>query len=114
MSNETIPTFAQFCAYLQEMEGFDLNTLAEGEMDVVRADAHGLTLYHVKAGMHDVYFAALAPWFDKLLVQRFLAVSLLDEDFGAAVPLAAALFLQLDGVRYEADTDTLFWYDATA
>lgn len=114
MSNETTPTFAQFRAYMQEMEGFDLNTLGEGEMGVVRADGDGLTLYTASSGLHDVYYEALAPWFDRLLVQRFLSTALLEADFGAATPLVASLFLQLDGVRYESETQTLLWFDTPA
>jgi hypothetical protein len=114
MTSETIPTFAQFRDYMQEMEGFELNLLVEGEMAVVRADEHGLTLFARATDTQEVYFDALAPWFDKLLMQRFLPVALLEEPFGEATPLAAALFLQLDGVRYEADTETLYWFDPTA
>jgi hypothetical protein len=114
MASDTTPTFAQFRAYLQEMEGFALNRVDEGEMGVVRADEDGLTLYTTKEGMHDVYYDALAPWFDRLLVQRFLSTALLEEDFGPATLLVASLFLQLDGVRYETDSQTLFWFDPPA
>jgi len=114
MSSETTPTFAQFRAYMQEMEGFNLNRVDEGEMGVVRADEDGLTLFTTKEGMHDVYYDAIAPWFDRLLVQRFLSTTLLEEDFGAASLLVASLFLQLDGVRYEAESQTLFWFDTPA
>ena len=111
MVNETTPTFAEFRAYMQEMAGFDLNMLGEGEMGVVRADEDGLTLFTAADGLQDVYFEAISPWFDRLLVQRFLSTALLEEDFGQAAPLVASLFLQLDGVRYEPETQTLFWYD---
>ncbi len=76
MSSETTPTFAQFRAYMQEMEGFALNRVDEGEMGVVRADEDGLTLFTAKEGMHDVYYDAIAPWFDRLLVQRYLSTTL--------------------------------------
>lgn len=112
MPNDTIPTFAEFRAYLQEMEGFELNTLGEGEMAVLRADDDSMTLALSPRDTHEVAYLALAPWFDKLLVQRFLAISMLEDDFAIATPLVAALFLQLDGMRYEADTETLFWFDA--
>lgn len=114
MSSETTPTFAQFRAYMQEMEGFALNRVDEGEMGVVHADEDGLTLFTAKEGMHDVYYDAIAPWFDRLLVQRYLSTALLEEEFGEASPLVASLFLQLDGVRYEADSHTLFWFDTPA
>lgn len=111
MASDTTPSFAQFRAYLQEMEGFELATLGEGEMGVLRADDDGMTLYFKPLGTRELTFDMLAHWFDKLLVQRFLPVSLLDDDFGDAGPLVASLFLQLDGVRYEEGTTTLYWFE---
>ncbi len=111
MTNDTTPNFVQFRAYLQEMEGFELATLGEGEMGVLRADEDGMTLFFAPLGRREVTYDMLAHWFDRLLVQRFLPISLLDEDFGDAASLVASLFLQLDGVRYEAATATLYWFD---
>lgn len=111
MANDTTPSFAQFRAYLQEMEGFELSTLGEGEMGVLRADDDGMTLYFKPMGTFDVTFDMIAHWFDRLLVQRFLPLSLLGGDFGDAAPLVGSLFLQLDGVRYEAASETLYWFE---
>jgi hypothetical protein len=111
VANDTTPSFAQFCAYLQEMEGFELSTLGEGEMGVLRADDDGMTLYFKPLGTREVTYDMLAHWFDRLLVQRFLPLSLLVEDFGDATPLVGSLFLQLDGVRYEDASETLYWFE---
>lgn len=110
MANDTTPSFAQFRAYLQEMEGFELSTLGEGEMGVLRADEDGMTLHFKPLGTREITYDMLAHWFDRLLVQRFLPVSLLSEDFGDSSQLVASLFLQLDGVRYEDATETLYWF----